>query len=72
MGFGGNLLAQNKVWVGQTTTLSVSDVPNSTYTWELYVPTPNVDFAKISGNCPPSKAVFTGGKYQCASASTMA
>ncbi|MFK8296099.1 gliding motility-associated C-terminal domain-containing protein [Capnocytophaga canimorsus] len=60
-GLWGNLSAQNKVWVGQTTTLSVSDVPNSTYTWELYVPTPNVDFAKISGNCPPSKAVFTGG-----------
>ncbi|CEN49577.1 exported hypothetical protein [Capnocytophaga canimorsus] len=63
-GLWGNLLAQNKVWVGQTTTLSVSDVPNNTYTWELYVPTPNVDFlAKISGQIVrPRKAVFYRGE----------
>lgn len=56
-----NASAQNKGLIGQITTLSVSDVPGSTYTWELYVPTPNLDFAKTAGNCPSSKAVFVNG-----------
>ncbi|MFJ1322327.1 gliding motility-associated C-terminal domain-containing protein [Capnocytophaga canis] len=59
--FWGGVSAQNTGLVGQTTTLSISDVPNGTYTWELYVPTPNLDFTKTAGNCPPSKAVFVGG-----------
>ncbi|MFK8302713.1 gliding motility-associated C-terminal domain-containing protein [Capnocytophaga stomatis] len=58
--FWSEISAQNKGFVGQITTLSISDVPNGTYTWELYVPTPNLDFTKISGNCPATKAFFVG------------
>lgn len=53
--------AQSKVVVGHISTIAVGDVQGSTYTWELYVPEANLNFAKTAGNCPPSKAVFMGG-----------
>ncbi|MFK8265512.1 gliding motility-associated C-terminal domain-containing protein [Capnocytophaga cynodegmi] len=59
--FVSTISAQSKIVVGQTSTFSVGDVPQSTYTWELYVPTSNLNFAKTAGNCPPSKAIFLNG-----------
>lgn len=53
--------AQLTAQVGDTTTLSVSEVSSDTYTWELYDVSQNVNFATTAGNCPASKAQFVGG-----------
>lgn len=57
----GKLNAQTTVTVGETTTLSVGVVPESTYAWDLYVPTSGIDFANENGNCPITMARFVGG-----------
>lgn len=44
--------------VGETTTLSVNEVSNDTYVWELYDQIKGVNFATTSGNCPTEKAQF--------------
>ncbi len=54
--------AQLTVKVGDTTELSVKEVSNETYLWELYDTAKGVDFAVTSGNCPKDKAIFIGGK----------
>ena len=53
-------LAQTVVYQGEITPLSVVEVPGNTYEWELYSDL-TVDFAKTSGNCPASAAIFMGG-----------
>jgi len=52
----------NNVFVGQSVKLSVDSIPGDTYTWELYDNVAGVNFATAAGNCPPTLAVFTGGK----------
>lgn len=52
-------MAQTVVYVGDTTPLSVVPVAGDTYQWELYSDG-TVDFAKTSGNCPTTSALFTG------------
>jgi hypothetical protein len=54
-------MAQNTVYTGQTTPLSVIEVPGDNYTWELYNEVTGVNFAVVPGNCPASEAFFTGG-----------
>lgn len=46
---------------GQTTELSVVNVPGITYTWELYNDVAGLNLAEIPGNCPPTSAAFVGG-----------
>lgn len=48
------------VYQGDTTTLSVTEVPYETYSWELYNDS-TVDFAQVPGACPTSLADFVGG-----------
>jgi len=50
----------NMVYAGQTTELSVAEIPGDTYTWELYNDVTGVNFATIPGNCPQTQALFTG------------
>lgn len=51
----------NIVYVGQSVELSVVEIPGDTYTWELYNDVTGVNFAVDPGNCPTTKAFFTGG-----------
>jgi hypothetical protein len=51
----------NFVYAGQTTQLSVVDVPGDTYTWELYNDVTGLNLAVVPGNCPAGEAFFTGG-----------
>ena len=51
--------AQTVVYVGDTTPLSVVQVPGDTYQWELYSDG-TVNFAVVPGNCPVTSAYFTG------------
>jgi hypothetical protein len=53
-------MAQNFVYLGQTSELSVVEVEGDTYVWELYND-PDVDFATDPGNCPASEAYFVNG-----------
>jgi hypothetical protein len=53
--------AQNDVYAGQTTDLSVIEVPGETYTWELYNDVIGVNVALVPGNCTPAEAFFVGG-----------
>jgi len=53
-------MAQNTVYAGQTTDLSVVEIPGDTYVWELYNDVTGINFATDPGNCPPSQAYFTG------------
>jgi hypothetical protein len=53
-------MAQTYVYRGETTPLSVIQVPGNTYKWELYSD-PTVNFAKLPGNCPITSALFVGG-----------
>jgi len=53
-------MAQTVVYQGETTPLSVVQVPGDSYKWELYSD-PAVNFAKVSGNCPVTSALFVGG-----------
>ena len=54
-------MAQNTVYAGQTSTLSVVAVPGETYEWELYNNVASLNLAVIPGNCPVSDAFFVGG-----------
>ncbi len=54
-------MAQNNVYTGQTTTLSVVEIPGDTYSWELYNEVTGVNFAAVPGNCPASEAFFSSG-----------
>ena len=53
-------MAQNTVYAGQTTDLSVIEIPGDTYVWELYHDVTGINFATDPGNCPPAEAYFTG------------
>lgn len=53
--------AQLTAKVGDTTILSVGEVPLDTYAWELYDAAQGLNFATTSGNCPTSKAQFVSG-----------
>lgn len=47
--------------VGEAITLSVNEVFNDTYVWELYDQTEGVNFATTLGNCSTEKAQFVNG-----------
>lgn len=51
----------NSVYKGQTSALSVVEVPGDTYEWELYNDAAQVNFAADAGNCPQTDAIFMGG-----------
>jgi hypothetical protein len=53
-------VAQNVVFQGDTSTLTVVQEPGDTYKWELYDAVP-VNFVTIPGNCPATSATFVGG-----------
>jgi len=53
-------MAQNVVYMDETSTLSVKQVPGETYSWELYNDG-TVNFAAVAGNCPATSATFVGG-----------
>jgi hypothetical protein len=53
-------MAQNTVYAGQTSTLSVVVVPGETYEWELYNDVTSLNLAVGSGNCPLTDAFFVG------------
>ena len=53
-------MAQTVVYQGTTTSLSVVQVAGDSYVWEIYSD-PNVNFAAVPGNCPPTSANFVGG-----------
>jgi gliding motility-associated-like protein len=55
-------MAQNVVNQGQTTNLSVVQVPGHTYEWELYNDG-TVNFAAVPGNCPDTYAKISGNKF---------
>ena len=52
--------AQTVVNQGDTSTLSIVEVPGNTYKWELY-DNGFVNFATVPGNCPVTSADFVGG-----------
>jgi len=54
-------IAQNTVFTGQTSPLSIVEVPGDTYAWELYKDVTGVNFAVVPGNCPAAEAFFAGG-----------
>lgn len=47
---------QTTVYSGQTSELSVVEVPGETYSWQLFNDHNGVNFATAFGNCPPSSA----------------
>lgn len=53
-------MAQRTVYQGTKTKLEVDQYTGDTYQWELYSD-PNVNFAVVPGNCPPTSARFIGG-----------
>ena len=53
-------MAQTVVYEGETSSLTVVQVPGDTYQWELYNDG-TVDFATTSGNCPVTSAQFVAG-----------
>jgi hypothetical protein len=54
-------MAQDTVYAGQSTYLSVIEIPGDTYTWELYNDVTGINFATDPGNCPATDAFFIGG-----------
>jgi hypothetical protein len=54
-------MAQNTVYAGQSTDLSVIEIPGDTYVWELYNDVTGINFATDPGNCPLTDAYFTSG-----------
>jgi gliding motility-associated-like protein len=50
----------NTVYAGQTSQLSVTEIPGDNYTWEIYKEVSGVNFATTPGNCPASDGYFTG------------
>ncbi|PKO97582.1 MAG: hypothetical protein CVU14_10560 [Bacteroidetes bacterium HGW-Bacteroidetes-9] len=53
--------AQNVVYAGQTSELSVVEVPGDSYEWELYNDVTGLNLAVVPGNCPAGEAFFIGG-----------
>lgn len=53
-------MAQDTVYAGYPSDLSVVPIPGDTYVWELYKDVTGVNFATDPGNCPPADAYFTG------------
>jgi len=53
--------AQNTVYAGETSELSVIPVPGETYDWELYNVVDGLNLAAMPGNILPSEAIFVGG-----------
>ena len=53
-------MAQTVVYEGETSSLTVVQVPGDTYQWELYSDG-TVNFATTPGNCPVTTADFVGG-----------
>jgi hypothetical protein len=53
-------MAQNSVYAGHASDLSVVPIPGDTYVWELYKDITGINFATDPGNCPPGDAYFTG------------
>ncbi|MBA4408165.1 MAG: hypothetical protein C0397_01925 [Odoribacter sp.] len=53
-------MAQNVVYQGETTTLTVDQMPGDSYFWEIYSDG-TVNFATVPGNCPVTSAIFVGG-----------
>ena len=53
-------MAETVVYVGETSSLTVVQVPGDTYKWELYSDG-TVNFATTSGNCPVTSAEFVRG-----------
>jgi len=51
----------NSVYAGQSSALSVVEIPGDTYEWELYNDVTSVNFAADAGNCPQTEALFKGG-----------
>ena len=54
-------MAQDTVYEGQNTDLSVVEITGDTYIWELYDNVAGINFAADPGNCPPDRAYFTAG-----------
>ena len=54
-------MAQNTVYAGQTSNLSVVVVPGDIYSWELYNDVTNLNLDVVPGNCPATDAFFVGG-----------
>jgi hypothetical protein len=54
-------MAQDTVYAGQASDLSVVEIPGDTYVWELYNNVAGINFATDPGNCPPGDAYFTLG-----------
>jgi hypothetical protein len=53
-------MAQDTVYAGQSSNLSIVEIPGDTYVWELYNNVTGINFATDAGNCPPGEAYFTG------------
>lgn len=53
--------AQNTAHAGQTSVLSVEEIPPNIYLWELYSEVSGLNFATTSGNCTPDQAYFAAG-----------
>jgi len=51
----------NTVYAGQTSELSVVEVPGDTYVWELYNDVTGLNLAVVPGNCPVTEAFFVDG-----------
>lgn len=54
-------MAQDTVYAGQSSDLSVIEIQGDTYVWELYNDVTGINFATVPGNCPLTDAYFTGG-----------
>ena len=55
-----SVMAQNTVYIGQSKSLGVTEVPGDTYVWELYNDITAINFATDPGNCPSGDAYFIG------------
>ena len=53
--------AQDTVYEGQSSVISVIEIPGDTYIWDLYDNATGVNFATDPGNCDPARAWFVGG-----------
>ena len=53
-------MAQNSVYEGQASDLSVIEIIGDVYVWELYNDVTGINFATDPGNCPAGNAYFTG------------
>lgn len=57
-------MAQNTVYKGNTTVLSVVPVSGDSYAWELYKDVSAINFATDGGNCPLTEAYFIGSSSE--------